>query len=136
MTQKRKPTVLFFDSGMGGLSVFTEAWKLNRDAAFYYLFDHECFPYGNKSEVFLRRRVSALLKAVSDELHPDLIVIACNQYHSYACHKRYLQHSCSRCGSGHQAGSSHQPQQTHCPAGYPGYSSQSLYRFPDQRICL
>lgn len=78
MTQKRKPTVLFFDSGMGGLSVFTEAWKLNRDAAFYYLFDHECFPYGNKSEVFLRRRVSALLKAVSDELHPDLIVIACN----------------------------------------------------------
>ena len=72
------PKILFFDSGMGGLSVFKETFALNPQAAYYYLFDHECFPYGNKSEIFLRNRVTALLKGLSDLIKPDLIVIACN----------------------------------------------------------
>lgn len=72
------PRILFFDSGMGGLSVFKETYKLNSHAAYYYLFDHECFPYGNKSEVFLKLRVSELLQQASTAINPDLIVIACN----------------------------------------------------------
>ncbi len=74
----RCPKILFFDSGMGGLSVFTEVRKLNPDCAYYYLFDHEVFPYGEKSEAFLVARVTTLLNKVSACLAPDLIVIACN----------------------------------------------------------
>ena len=72
------PKILFFDSGMGGLSVFRQTYQLNPQAAYFYLFDHECFPYGNKSEVFLRQRVTALLQELSEVVHPDIIVIACN----------------------------------------------------------
>lgn len=74
----RIPKILFFDSGMGGLSVFTEVRKLNDQAAYYYLFDHEGFPYGEKSEDYLVTRVKTLLSAVCSQLDPDVIVIACN----------------------------------------------------------
>lgn len=74
----QNPKILFFDSGMGGLSVFKETFALNPHAAYYYLFDHECFPYGNKSEIFLRNRVTTLLQELSRLIEPDLIVIACN----------------------------------------------------------
>ena len=43
--------VLFFDSGVGGLSILREVEKLNPEIESYYLFDNECFPYGNKSDV-------------------------------------------------------------------------------------
>lgn len=72
------PKILFFDSGMGGLSVLSEVRKLNPGAAYYYLFDHEGFPYGQKSEDYLVTRVATLLTQVSVQLAPDLIVIACN----------------------------------------------------------
>lgn len=72
------PKILFFDSGMGGLSVLREVVKLNPQCAYYYLFDHECFPYGNKTEDFLQDRVAKLLQDTIKLLQPDLIVIACN----------------------------------------------------------
>lgn len=72
------PKILMFDSGVGGLSVMQDVYKLNDQALFYYLFDHECFPYGNKSEVFLKKRVSELLEKICAKLNPDLVVIACN----------------------------------------------------------
>ncbi len=75
MANKR---VLFFDSGMGGLSVMAETKKLNPSLECCYLFDNACFPYGNKSESFLISRVSVLLAAACTSLQPDLIVIACN----------------------------------------------------------
>lgn len=70
--------ILFFDSGVGGLSVFKDVLKRLPEASYYYLFDHECFPYGNKSEVFLQKRVCELLTKLSAKVKPDLIVIACN----------------------------------------------------------
>ena len=78
MSSYQAPKILMFDSGVGGLSVMQEVYKANKQALFYYLFDHECFPYGNKSEVFLKKRVSALLQSLCSKLQPDLIVIACN----------------------------------------------------------
>lgn len=77
-TSVQVPKILFFDSGMGGLSVLSEVRKLNPEAAYYYLFDHEGFPYGQKSEDYLVARVTTLLSQVSAQLAPDLIVIACN----------------------------------------------------------
>lgn len=78
MVLNKIPKILFFDSGMGGLSVLSEVRRANPEAAYYYLFDHEGFPYGQKSEDFLVERVTALLTQVSTHLNPDLIVIACN----------------------------------------------------------
>ena len=78
LTKQGRPKILFFDSGVGGLSVFADTAKLNSQAAYYYLFDHECFPYGSKSEAFLQERVLNLLERVGAIIHPDLIVIACN----------------------------------------------------------
>lgn len=72
------PKILFFDSGLGGLSVFREVYKLNPQCAFYYLFDHACFPYGNKSENFLKDRISQLLYKAIGMLQPDMAVVACN----------------------------------------------------------
>ena len=45
-----KSTVLFFDSGMGGLSVYREAKKLMPDNHYLYCFDNAGFPYSEKSE--------------------------------------------------------------------------------------
>ncbi len=70
--------VLFFDSGMGGLTVLTATRKLCPELELAYLFDNACFPYGDKSEDFLIRRVGKLLTLAYAALRPDLIVIACN----------------------------------------------------------
>lgn len=72
------PKILFFDSGIGGLSVYAEVKNLVPYAHYYYLFDHECFPYGNKSELFLQNRVKDLLAKAHEQENFDLIVIACN----------------------------------------------------------
>lgn len=74
----RAARVLFFDSGMGGLSVLKETAKLIPEASLYYLFDHEGFPYGKKTEEYLRQRVRSLLEQTIKVIRPDVIVIACN----------------------------------------------------------
>lgn len=49
---KSKQKSSFFDSGVGGLSVYKAVKALNPDVEAYYLFDNECFPYGNKGDHF------------------------------------------------------------------------------------
>ena len=45
-----KSTVLFFDSGMGGLSVYREAKKLMPDNHYLYCFDNAGFPYSENQK--------------------------------------------------------------------------------------
>ena len=40
------PTILVFDSGLGGLTVFSEVLKARPDARFVYAADDAGFPYG------------------------------------------------------------------------------------------
>ena len=70
--------VLFFDSGVGGLTVLTATRERCPQLELSYLFDNACFPYGEKSEEFLITRVGMLLTTACRELKPDLMVIACN----------------------------------------------------------
>jgi glutamate racemase len=71
-------TILIFDSGVGGLTVFREVKAARPDARFVYLADDTAFPYGALAEDALIARVAAVIgKAISDYA-PDLIVIACN----------------------------------------------------------
>ena len=72
------PTVLVFDSGVGGLTVFREIRAARPDARLRYLADDAAFPYGALSEDALVARVVDVIGAAIATHAPDLIVIACN----------------------------------------------------------
>jgi glutamate racemase len=70
--------ILFFDSGVGGLSVLGPTRALLPRAPIVYAADSAGFPYGTKSEAELAARVPALLGRLVDLFRPRLAVIACN----------------------------------------------------------
>lgn len=72
------PTILVFDSGLGGLTVFAELAKARPDAQFVYAADDAGFPYGALSETELGARVESVMEALIGRHRPDLVVIACN----------------------------------------------------------
>jgi glutamate racemase len=73
-----RPTILVFDSGLGGLTVFREIVKARPDAAYVYVADDAFFPYGRHSEAELVARVVPLIQELIAAHAPDLVVIACN----------------------------------------------------------
>jgi len=70
--------ILFFDSGVGGLSVLEPTRKLLPNARIVYAADSAGFPYGKKSDAELASRVPALLGRLVERFHPRLAFIACN----------------------------------------------------------
>ena len=70
--------ILFFDSGLGGLSVLRAAQALVPTMPVVYVADYGGLPYGEKSEIEIAARVPALLGQLSERYRPSLIVIACN----------------------------------------------------------
>ena len=70
--------ILFFDSGVGGLSVLGPTLKLLPTAPIVYAADSAGYPYGKKSDAELASRVPALLGRLVERYHPRLAVIACN----------------------------------------------------------
>jgi len=70
--------ILFFDSGVGGLSVVAAARRLLPQAPFVYAADLAGFPYGTRTEVEIAGRVPALLGRLVERYRPRLVVIACN----------------------------------------------------------
>jgi glutamate racemase len=74
----RSPTILVFDSGVGGLTVFAEIARARPDARYVYAADDALFPYGKIPEAELIARVTSLMKGLIETHSPDLVVIACN----------------------------------------------------------
>jgi glutamate racemase len=72
------PTILVFDSGLGGLTVFREVAKARPDARYLYVADDAFFPYSGRGEAELVARVLALMGELIASHRPDLIVVACN----------------------------------------------------------
>ena len=70
--------ILFFDSGVGGLSVLRPTRAILPDAPIVYAADNAGYPYGTKSEAELAARVPALLGRLVERFRPRLAVIACN----------------------------------------------------------
>ncbi|HKP33467.1 MAG TPA: glutamate racemase [Sphingomicrobium sp.] len=70
--------ILFFDSGVGGLSVLAPTLSLLPNAPIVYAADSAGFPYGTRSEMEIASRVPALLGRLVERFHPRLAVIACN----------------------------------------------------------
>ena len=70
--------ILFFDSGVGGLSIVAPARAALPRARFVYAADSAGFPYGVRSEAEIAARVPVLLGRLAERFSPRLIVIACN----------------------------------------------------------
>lgn len=70
--------ILFFDSGVGGLSVLAPTQRLLPQAPIVYAADSAGYPYGTRSEAEIAARVPALLGRLAERYQPRLIVIACN----------------------------------------------------------
>lgn len=70
--------LLFFDTGVGGLSVFAKVRAALPQASMIYAADYAGIPYGEKSEMEVATRVCALLGLLTERYRPRLAVIACN----------------------------------------------------------
>lgn len=73
-----EPTILVFDSGLGGLSVFEQVRRARPDARYVYAADDAAFPYGRLTEATLVARVLDVMERLIAVHAPDLVVIACN----------------------------------------------------------
>ncbi|WP_158810836.1 glutamate racemase [Beijerinckia sp. L45] len=74
----RHPTILVFDSGLGGLTVFAEILRARPDAQLVYAADDAGFPYGAWSEAALVERVNLVMDRLIARFRPDAVVVACN----------------------------------------------------------
>jgi glutamate racemase len=72
------PTILVFDSGLGGLTVLREVVRSRPDAHYVYVADDAFFPYGHHGEDAIIARVVPLIGELVAARSPDLVVIACN----------------------------------------------------------
>jgi glutamate racemase len=72
------PTILVFDSGLGGLTVLREIVRARPDAHYIYVADDAFFPYGHHGEEEIIARVVPLIGELIAAHAPDLVVIACN----------------------------------------------------------
>ena len=72
------PTILVFDSGLGGLTVHRAVAQARPDARYVYAADDAFFPYGAHGEAELSARLVALMGELIGAHRPDLVVIACN----------------------------------------------------------
>jgi glutamate racemase len=70
--------ILFFDSGIGGMSYMEEFLSRTTDRSCLYLADTAFFPYGEKPPEAVRRRVVSLVRAVNAAHSLEAIVVACN----------------------------------------------------------
>jgi len=72
------PTILVFDSGLGGLTVLREIVRARPDAHYIYVADDAFFPYGHHGEDEIIARVVPLVGELIARYSPALVVIACN----------------------------------------------------------
>ena len=72
------PTILVFDSGLGGLTVYREIAKARPHARYIYVADDAYFPYVRHGEAELVERVCTLMAELIAAHSPTIVVIACN----------------------------------------------------------
>jgi glutamate racemase len=74
----RDAPLLFFDSGVGGLSVLGPTRVVLPKASIVYAADSAGYPYGKRSDEDLAQRVPAILTRLVERFRPRLAIIACN----------------------------------------------------------
>ncbi|MGX2957266.1 glutamate racemase [Ursidibacter arcticus] len=73
-----KPTILLYDSGMGGLTIYDAIRQSLPDAHYLYCFDNAYFPYSEKSEDSLIERAKQIVQKITQIYPLDMVVVACN----------------------------------------------------------
>ena len=73
-----KPTILLYDSGIGGLTIYDEVRKALPNAHYLYCFDNALFPYSEKSEQELITQAVKIVQKIAEKQPLDLVVVACN----------------------------------------------------------
>lgn len=73
-----QPTILLYDSGMGGLTVYEAIRQTLPNAHYLYCFDNAYFPYSEKSETVLIERAITIVQNIAAEQPLDMVVVACN----------------------------------------------------------
>lgn len=123
-----RPTVLVFDSGVGGLSVYDEIRHLLPDLHYIYAFDNVAFPYGEKSEAFIVERVVEIVTAVQQRYPLSLAVIACNTAStvSLPALREVRFPGCGR-GTGDQTGGASDGERGCRASGHARYGEAPLY---------
>lgn len=71
-------TILVFDSGVGGLTVYREIQQLLPNYHYLYCLDNAFFPYSEKSEQQIIDRTLLICSQLINQYPIDLVVIACN----------------------------------------------------------
>ncbi|MCM8529883.1 MAG: glutamate racemase [Lentisphaeraceae bacterium] len=71
-------SILLVDSGVGSLEINYQISKLIKNVPIISIGDHLNFPYGNKSEDFIREKVIGLIDVGVKYFNPQVIVVACN----------------------------------------------------------
>jgi glutamate racemase len=74
----RDPRILVFDSGLGGLTVFSEIMRLRPAADYVFAADDAAFPYGRIYGPELVARVAEVMERLIALYEPDIVAIACN----------------------------------------------------------
>jgi len=73
-----KPTILLYDSGIGGLTIYDEVRKALPNAHYLYCFDNSLFPYSEKAEQELITQAVKIVQKIAEKQPLDLVVVACN----------------------------------------------------------
>ncbi|WP_261834270.1 glutamate racemase [Vibrio ishigakensis] len=73
-----KTTILMFDSGVGGLSVFQDIKAKMPNLSCTYIFDNQAYPYGELPQEELISRTCQYVSQFVESHNIDLVVIACN----------------------------------------------------------
>ncbi|MDY6799359.1 MAG: glutamate racemase [Pseudomonadota bacterium] len=74
----RRPRVMLFDSGVGGLSIAGSLHQSLPWAELVYVADNAAFPYGGLAEHTVIDRTLATVRSSLDKLPCDVLVVACN----------------------------------------------------------
>lgn len=78
MIHKKKNTILVFDSGIGGLSIYFKIKKKLPNFRYIYAFDNLGFPYGNKKKKFVIERTLYFINKIQKKHKIITAIIACN----------------------------------------------------------
>jgi len=73
-----KPTILLYDSGMGGLTIYDAIRQTLPNVNYLYCFDNAYFPYSERSENVLIEQAVKIVQKIAEKYPLDMVVVACN----------------------------------------------------------
>ena len=130
------PTILVFDSGLGGLTVLREIVGARPDAHYVYVADDAFFPYGHHGEDEIIARVVPLIGELIAAHAPDLVVIACNTASTLVMSylRERVQSALRRNRARDQAGLRQFEDQAGVGAGHQGHRQARIHQGADPRF--